>query len=71
MAMDAARLRDSIDTKLAALDPDGYGASANRDTVKTKMFQAIAEAVIEEITTNARATGVDDPTGDTHDLAID
>ncbi len=70
MALDATRLRDSIDTKLAALLPD-YASSTSRDAIKTGLMQAIAEAVVEEITTNARATGTDTPTGDTHDLVIE
>lgn len=70
MALDATRLRDLIDEKFADLS-DGYRDSDNREDVKTSLLQAIAEAVVEEITTNARATGTDSPTGDTHDLAIE
>lgn len=73
MALDPARLATAIRTRLEANDPEGFGAASAelKDGITAKLFTSIAEALVTELTTNARATGIDDPTGDTHSLAIE
>lgn len=78
MAMNAANLASEIKSALAAAFgtsyeniPDshtltGYDQDAFWDTYWT----AVATALINHITTNARATGSDSPSGDSHDLNI-
>ena len=45
---------------------DGVSDKTNRE----ELFQAIGSAIVDYIKTNAQATGVDAPTGDTHALSI-
>ena len=77
MALSATVLRDLIDTKLAAVHPDYAADPDSRDQLKAQLFTAIAEAVVEHLTTAAtvsfaagQITGEDDPTGDTHDALV-
>lgn len=76
MALDANRLADAIKTELEGLDPAGFGAlpPADRTGIKGRLFQAIANALVAELTTNGEVafgagtiTGADAPGGDTHD----
>lgn len=55
MALSKAVLRDLIDTKYAALNTE-YAGSPERDTIKDGLLDAIADAVIEHITTAGQVT---------------
>jgi hypothetical protein len=75
MALNVNTLRDLIDTKYAAINTD-YEESEDRDTVKNGLFLAIAQAVVEHITTAGKAgftagqiTGTDS-NGDTHSALV-
>ena len=55
MALDSSTLADLIDTKYAALDSeyDGWDGRAN---LKDKFLTAIAQAVVEHLTSDAEIT---------------
>lgn len=53
MPMNQDTLRDLIDAKWAANDPDGYGASEHRPTLKANLVAAVAAAVVEHLQTDA------------------
>lgn len=68
MSLSSSRLRDSIITHLDSKGIVVGGHEGCRDTTDymLKWAEAIAEAVVEEITTNARCSG-NDSDGDSHD----
>lgn len=64
MAMNAENLANEIKAKYDAIKPEGAGLA---DAVFCK---ALAEAIVTHIQTNAKATGVDTPAGNNHNLSI-
>lgn len=67
MSLSSTRLRDSIISHLSAHGIEVAGHSGCRDATDYMLSwaAAIAEAVVEEITTNARCSGSDSH-GDSH-----
>lgn len=65
MALSKAQLKGRIETELQA---QGFTITGQHAWA-SKMAQAIASAVIDEIQANAKATG-SDSRGDSHDLQI-
>lgn len=72
MALSATSMRDRIKAKIAAVDYTQNSSQANAESYHDAVWLAICEGIIEEITTNARATGIDTGTngGDSHNLNI-
>lgn len=65
MALSKTQLKGRIETEL-----QGQGFTiTGQHAWASKMAQAIANAVVDEIQANARATGADSR-GDSHDLSI-
>lgn len=78
MAMNASNLKTEI---VAALNaefgtdyediPDSHLLTGyDRVTYNNRYWGAVAVAIVNHITTNARATGTDTPNGDSHNLTI-
>jgi hypothetical protein len=70
MALSSSRLASAIRSKVESKNPD---FADNIDDSMDWLFEAVAEAVVEEIQANARVgfsagqiTGLDAPSGDTH-----
>jgi hypothetical protein len=66
MAMSKASLKARIITEM---DAQGFTTS-NPFSEAQKMAEALANAIIDEIITNAVASGTDTPSGDSHALVI-
>ena len=77
MAMNAANLANEMKAALDAALPD-YSSIDNdhrlsgfdKNSYDAAYLLALATAIINHITTNAKAIGTDTPTGDTHNLSI-
>lgn len=66
MALSKTGLKTRIETELQAQGVVITGQHA----WASKFATAIANAVVDEIQVNAKATGTDTPTGDAHNLSI-
>jgi len=62
MALSKNGLKNRIITELNGLGFD----TGNSFSFAQKMAEAIANAVVDEIQANARCSGTDNPSGDTH-----
>lgn len=68
MALSVTRLKNAIDTEMAALVPE-YASSDSRDAIKEGMFKAIAQAIVDEIQNHASISGLDS-NNDTHNALV-
>lgn len=66
MALSKTSLKNRIETELIA---EGFVLTGPHAWA-VKYARAIANAIVDEIQTNAKATGVDVPSNDSHDLNI-
>jgi len=66
MALSKSSLKNRIETEMTA---QGFNLT-NPYCEASKMAEALANAIIDEITTNAVCTGTDNPSGDSHALAV-
>ena len=64
MSMNSTNLTNEIIAKYNAIRPEGSG---ELDPV---FVEALASAIVNHITSNAKATGTDTPGGNTHNLSI-
>jgi len=69
MAMSASSLKSRIVTNLTNAGFDVTATGKDGITWMDKFLDAISQAIIDEITSNAEAVG-QDSNGDTHDLSI-
>ena len=66
MALSKSGLKSRIITELQTI---GFTTTGTYAWVQ-KFAEAIANAIVDEIQANAKAVGLDTPTGDSHDLDI-
>ena len=64
MPMSGDQLAQEIKTAYDAVKPEG-SADVDLDTIKL-----LANAIVDHIKNNAKATGSDAPSGDSHNLSI-